>query len=356
MNTMLDDVETGDVYSLPALPRDISAADHAIWQILLRLFARTPTEQETQLWAKKIDSGLSARQLINQLVNSKQVAKTKYVRMKNPPGHFFSPVVDPDEVKSYVDFARDAGPDDIGGISFSLDRMEEFWKKNAEFISQTPFTENKTDCNRYNYSGGPFNYGDAITARAMVNEFRPKRIVEIGSGYSSACMLDAADHVGLADFKMTCIEPYPTRLKSILRDGDRVEIIERGVQMTPLSIFSELEPNDFLFIDSTHVLKTGSDVHYELFYILPQIKPGVIVHFHDVRFPFEYSDTQVFEKNYSWNEAYGVRALLMYSERFKVFFSGSLFASQRRELISETMPLFLKNPGSSLWVEVVGNS
>ena len=145
----------------------------------------------------------------------------------------------------------------------------------------------------------------------------------------------------------------PNRLRSVLHASDfgtKVTLHERPVQGMPLDMFRSLEANDILFIDSTHVLKTGSDVHYELFHILPALAPGVVVHFHDCRFPLEYSDTQIFTKNYSWNEVYAVRALLMDSMRYKVFFSGSLFAEERRALVAETCPDFLRNPGSALWL------
>jgi hypothetical protein len=131
-----------------------------------------------------------------------------------------------------------------------------------------------------------------------------------------------------------------------------VEIVEQGVQGFDLERFRQLERNDILFIDSTHVLKTGSDVHYELFHILPVLRPGVLVHFHDCRWPFEYSDKQIFQKKYSWNEAYGVRALLMYSTRFRVIFYGSLFAVERPELAHDVSPTFTRNPGSAIWLQV----
>jgi len=82
------------------------------------------------------------------------------------------------------------------------------------------------------------------------------------------------------------------------------------------------------------------------------LKPGVIVHFHDCRFPLEYSDKQIFEKNYSWNEVYAVRALLMDSTRYKVFFSASLFAIERRQMVQRVSPTLLRNPGSALWLRV----
>jgi predicted O-methyltransferase YrrM len=201
----------------------------------------------------------------------------------------------------------------------------------------------------------PYPYGDAVTLRAMIASHRPRHVIEIGSGYSSGCMLDIADEPGLGDFRLTCIEPNAARLRTMLRDGDesRVEIREANVQDVELELFRALAPGDILFIDSTHTLKTGSDVNFELFQILPRLQSGVLVHIHDCRFPFEYSDIQIFEKNYSWNEAYAVRALLMNSTRYRVIFYNSLFALQHRPLIEETFPPFLKDPGSSLWLQVL---
>jgi hypothetical protein len=168
-------------------------------------------------------------------------------------------------------------------------------------------------------------------------------------------MLDTAEELGLDDFKLTCIEPYADRLKGQLRPADyaRVDILEHGVQTAPLSLFETLEAGDICFIDSTHVLKTGSDVHHELFHILPRLRKGVIVHFHDCRFPLEYSRKQVFEKNYSWNEVYGVRAVLMHSSKFRVLFWGSLFDQEFPDLVKKTLPEYSRNPGSAIWIETI---
>jgi len=323
--------------------------------VLLRLFGRTPRQREVETWARFVEN-MSAREFIDALVKSKGYADNKAVRTHWPPGHFFSPVVDPDRVVDYWKMCRASEPQAIAGINFRLDAMNEFWIKNKQFISETPFREEPDGQNRYYYGIGPYPVGDAVTLRAVINHYRPRRIVEIGSGSSTACMLDSAEHAGLADLQITCIEPYPARLRRMLRegDGDRVRLYEQELQGMPLDVFRELEENDILFIDSTHVLKTGSDVHYELFYIIPTLKPGVLVHWHDCRFPFEYSPIQVFQKNYSWNEAYAVRLLLMDSTRLQIVFYSSLFAHLQNDLVTETLPVFLRNPGSGLWVKVVG--
>ena len=172
-------------------------------------------------------------------------------------------------------------------------------------------------------------------------------------GYSTACALDTLDEVGLAQTRMTCIEPYPAALHRRLRSGDldRVTIIESIVQNVPVETFRELEDGDILFIDSTHVLKTGSDVHFELFDVLPSLKPGVLVHFHDIRWPFEYPAEFIFDRNFSWNEAYALRAFLMFNNRFSVFFYNSLFATLNQNLARETFPDFMLNVGSSIWLK-----
>jgi predicted O-methyltransferase YrrM len=340
--------------NLPEVPGDIPEGSHALWHVLMRAYGRTPRLREIEVWERRLERGIDARAFVRQLVASKQFSATRFVRAHNPPGHYFSPVVDPDQVRDYVDSARRAGPDDLAGIVFDLDAMEALWRANRDWIAATPFTSDPRPGARYFYRGGPYGPGDAITLRAMIGHLRPRRIVEIGSGLSTACMLDTAEELALADFRLTCVEPYPRRLRSLMQPGDetRLTLHEQPVQGVPLDLFRTLEANDILFIDSTHVLKTGSDVHYELFHILPVLARGVVVHFHDCRFPLEYSDIQIFEKNYSWNEAYGVRALLMDSTRYRVMFSGSLFARHREELVRETCADFLRNPGSALWLRV----
>jgi predicted O-methyltransferase YrrM len=324
-------------------------------QILLRLFGRTPRLHEVQAWQKMIRKGLTARAFIKQVSNKRSFKSVTAARHKWPPGHFFSPIVNPELVEEYWKKSAHEPLEGVADIPIDLDAMTALWERHRAFTSGTRFPKGKQADRRF-YVGGPFGWGDAYSLRMMLNEFRPKRVVEIGSGFTTACMLDAADDIGLNDFRVTCIEPYPARLKKVLRPEDfesRVTLEERPVQLMPLDIFRTLEKDDILFIDSTHVLKTGSDVHYELFYVLPALKPGVVVHFHDCRFPFEYTPRQVFEKNHSWNEAYAVRALLMNSNRHRVIFSGSLFEKQRKELIRETQTDFLRNCGSSLWLQTL---
>jgi hypothetical protein len=189
----------------------------------------------------------------------------------------------------------------------------------------------------------------------MIAVHRPKRIIEIGCGFSTACMLDSADLLGLEDLKLVCIDPNTKRLRSLLREDDykRVEIHEAPVQSIPLDVFKTLEANDILFIDSTHVLKTGSDVHFELFSILPCLAKGVIVHLHDTPYPFEYPRKWIFDLNYSWNEVCAARAFLMYNSAFEIYFWNSMLIKVYGDTIKKNSQSCFTQPGSSFWIRKV---
>jgi hypothetical protein len=251
---------------------------------------------------------------------------------------------------------RDISPEDIQGIELSLDRMKDWWLRNLDAIKSASFPDTRNARYRYYASNDIYPLGDALLLRAMILEQRPKQIVEIGSGFSSACMLDTIDEAGL-DTELIMIEPHTERLRSRLRAGDinRTRIIEAPVQDVSLEEFKTLRAGDILVIDSSHVMKTGSDVHRELFEILPVLAENVLIHFHDIGYPFEYPDEWLLQKGYSWNEAYAVRAFLMYNSEYRVEFMAAMFSGMARELIDETFPVFGKCPSGSLWVRKVGN-
>jgi predicted O-methyltransferase YrrM len=330
-----------------------AAAEEYIASLYATVLKRDPQPEELALWVTNA-TALPPEQVYFAFVNSEEykLQQEKSVPTQFLPGHYYSPIVDPSTIAEYVEKQYLQGPGDIKGIHIDEDAMVRFWKENAEFIKNAPFSEHDDGQNRYYSDNGGYPYGDAATLRTMIAHFKPKNIIEVGSGFSSACMLDAADHFGLSDFNMTCIDPDADRLRSRLREEDhsRVDIIEGLVQDVPVSTFSKLTENDILFIDSTHVLKTASDVHYELFSILPSLNKGVLIHFHDIQYPFEYPRKWLFENNHSWNEIYALRAFLMYNPVFEVVFWNGLFTHRQHELIQETNPLFLKNPGSSIWL------
>ena len=138
--------------------------------------------------------------------------------------------------------------------------------------------------------GADGGYGEieADVLFAFVATNRPKQIVQIGCGVSTAIMLRGAER---ADYRpdIVCVEPYPS---AYLREVDRnrlIRLIDKPAQVVDLSILTDLATGDLLFIDSTHAVKPGSEVNFLIHEVLPRLAPGVWVHFHDIYFPYDYS-------------------------------------------------------------------
>jgi len=268
-----------------------------------------------------------------------------------PPGHFYSPLPSRDEL------ARDArrlfGPPSptIPGIELNEAKQLALLEQIARYYSELPFPVVKCPAFRYFYDNLAYSYSDAIFLYGMIRHAKPKRIVEVGSGHSSCVMLDTIDlHLG-SDVTCTFIEPYPAKLLSLLRPEDlgRVTILEKRVQDVGLEPFLALDRNDILFIDSSHVVKIGSDVNYLLGEILPRLRPGVYVHVHDIFYPFEYPEGW-FAEGRVWGEAYALRAFLTFNEAFEIVLFNTYLERFHREIFERDMPLCLLNEGGSIWL------
>ncbi|WP_247595753.1 class I SAM-dependent methyltransferase [Helicobacter fennelliae] len=151
---------------------------------------------------------------------------------------------------------------------------------------------------------------------------------------------------------ITHIEPYPKLLRSLLYADDltRIDLYEKRLQEIDLGLFENLESNDIVFVDSTHVSKINSDVNKIFFEILPRLKSGVHIHFHDIFYPFSYPAEWLKEKR-SWNEAYMLRAFLEFNTAFEiVFFNTCLHFLYPKEM-QKALPLSLKNTGGSIWIK-----
>lgn len=201
-----------------------------------------------------------------------------------PAGHYYSPLPDPkfvDERKATL-FNRQV--ESIPGIENNEDGQLALAETLSQYYRDLPFTDKERAGLRYYFDNIWFSYGDAIILNAMLRHYKPRRIVEVGSGFSSAVMLDTNDLHLSKQISCTFIEPEPERLFTLLSEEDkkRHEVIVGMVQDVPLTQFELLDANDILFIDSSHVVKIGSDVVHLLTNVLPILREGVIVHFHDV--------------------------------------------------------------------------
>jgi predicted O-methyltransferase YrrM len=267
-----------------------------------------------------------------------------------PPGHYYSPLLDiaslaPSSLSMPFD-----GVECWEHIELCPQEQRIYYEDLLDRFPVLPFPIQKTDCYRYFTDNEWFILSDAFTLSGIIRKEKPRRIVEIGSGFSSAVMLDTLSqtHESAA---LTFIEPFPDRLHSLLSSSDRASstILMQPVQEVSLSVFDQLDAQDILFIDSSHVAKIGSDVNIILLRILPRLRRGVLVHFHDVFYPVSYPVNWIREGR-AWNESIFLRAFLMQNRDFRVMAFNSFAGYSFPELFRDRLAGFLNNTGGSMWL------
>jgi len=265
-----------------------------------------------------------------------------------PPGHFYSIVPGEDDVRRAKARMEDAGPT-IAGIRLAPGDLVPGFLERAALVSDWDGGADKT--RRYHLDNQAFDVADALMLRATLLLNRPARVVEVGSGWSSACTLDTIDELGL-DTQVTFIEPYPQNLEARLRPGDRerVDIRVAEVQTVPTEVFAALEAGDILFIDSSHVFKPGSDVDDYFSRVLPALQSGVHVHIHDIFWPFEVPGTWL-DEGRAWNEGHALRNFLYANDAWDITAFNDYFHRFHRDVITEALPLMLEHPGGSIWLK-----
>ncbi len=272
-----------------------------------------------------------------------------------PPGHFYSPIPSLTDVRARAERLFADPPHTLPGIDLRETEQLALLESLQPFYDELPFPEQKTAGFRYCYENPAYSYSDAVFLHCMMRHVRPRRIVEIGSGYSSCMMLDTNDRFFGGGVACTFVDPYPDLLRALLHPGDaeRITIIPRDAQTVPLDTFQRLEANDILFIDSTHVSKVGSDVNYLFFEILPRLAKGVYVHVHDIFFPFEYPAEWIYEGR-AWTEAYLLRAFLTFNRTFEIALFNTFLERFHEARFRERMALCMKNTGGSIWLRRTG--
>jgi len=325
---------------------------HLIIAVHSDLLNRAPDESALTYWSGALRGGVKFEEMYSAISNcdERKAASSLWVY----PGHYYSPVVDPDLIKRSLRNSFDIHQP-IFDININSENQLKFLDSLKDYYNNLPFEDAPVENLRYYYRNPFFGYGDAIVLSCLLQQVRPKRIIEVGSGFSSAVILDTLDFAPDLQTECLFIEPYTERLESLLQNSDRtrVEILNNFVQDVDISLFDRLHENDILFIDSTHVVKTGSDVLYHITKVLPKLRPGVIIHFHDIFYPFEYPKDWVMDDNRSWNEIYFLQAFLMNNNNYEILFFNDYMAKTHAEKIQEEMPEFMKNSGGSFWLRKV---
>jgi predicted O-methyltransferase YrrM len=269
------------------------------------------------------------------------------------PGHYYSPLVEPNdyiEQQKHFNASSDYSPVEIDfNEKEQLDTLLSFKEYYAEF----PYHKNEKNL-RYILDNMFFTYADAFGLYSMIRTFKPKRIIEIGSGFSSALILDTNEIFFNNAIELTFIDPNPERLKTNIRKDEKINIVEKKIQEINVKLFQTLQAGDFLLIDTSHVSKSGSDVNHIYFNILPYLNKGVHIHIHDIFFPFEYPSQWITKENRSWNELFLLRAFLAYSNHFKITYFNSFMEKKYLKYFEDNLPLVLKRNNTvcgGIWIK-----
>lgn len=291
---------------------------------------------------------------LRELVRDRERLEELNQRLWVPLGHFNSPLPSLQEVHRRVPRIFQTSPRDLAPIQLNEEEQLELIKELARYYPDQPFQPTKTEGLRYFFDNVFYGYTDSLLFYCMIRHLRPQRVIEIGSGYSSCVLLDTNElHFGNA-IHCTFIDPNPDQLLSLIypKDASRIHLIREQVQDVDKSLFSELEPGDMLFVDSSHVSKAGSDVNHILFEILPALRRGVWVHFHDIFYPFEYPLEWLMEGR-AWTEAYLLRAFLQYNQVFQIALFAHYLFRFHSDLLFSLMPLCAKGAGGCLWLRKI---
>jgi len=251
------------------------------------------------------------------------------------PVHYYSALPDIFELERTKD--NWAKKSDLPGLGTDIDQQVVNCR-NICMSYQSECAGNRIYKYAVNKHFGPgYGYIEAQALHAVIRYYKPKRIIEVGGGVSTYCMLTALKmnkEKNNEDFFITCIEPHPsTKLKSL----KKIKLILKKVQTIPFEVFNQLHENDFLFIDSSHTVKPGSDVNYLILEILPRLNPGVIVHFHDVYLPYDYPRS-VLQTFFQWMETSLLRAFLIHNNKAKIIFCQSHLHYDRKDALKEVFP------------------
>lgn len=264
------------------------------------------------------------------------------------PNHYYQPVPDTTKLKDnlWSEYSELVGIDP--NQTKQLELLSLFVSKFRTEYEYFPKSKTATP-HEYYLDNGSFVNVDAEILYSMIRYFKPQRIYEIGSGYSTylsaqAMRKNVEEDIG-SQCELVAIEPYPNEtLKAGFPGLSR--LIPNEVQEVPLTEFKNLTANDILFIDSSHVLRIGNDVQYEYLDILPRLNKGVLIHIHDIFLPAEYPKKWVTELRRFWTEQYLLQAFLAFNDSFEVLWAGSWMHLNHPEKLERAFSSY--NRGSTL--------
>lgn len=251
---------------------------------------------------------------INHLENMRITKKIlRWIGVYPVLDHFYDPLLNPKNLRHALNKERELPGLDLN-VNMQLEMLDKF-NFNDEFAEFPLNFQGKLEYFYINYSFLPI---DAQYLYNTIRHFKPKKLIEIGCGFSTLVSAKALEKNRRENTNHKnhhiCIEPYRHGWLGNLP----IQLIKKPVESLEKSIFTQLEANDILFIDSSHMIKPQGDVLFEYLEILPILKPGVIVHIHDIYTPKDYPEKCIVNQVKFWNEQYLLEAFLSSNPDFEI--------------------------------------
>jgi hypothetical protein len=237
---------------------------------------------------------------------------------------YYSPLNDLDFLKNNLDLWKDRPPCSV--INWNVDGQLATAQRIGDYVEELrDIPEDHTPGKpEYCWNNPMWNNADALVQYGLLRDFKPKRVVEVGCGWSSLLLQRALER-NQTPCQVVQVEPYPNPL--LLKLFPKDWLLHRTLlQRAPFEIFESLQADDICFYDGSHCAKPASDVNWFFFEILPRLAPGVIIHIHDIFLPDDYPDLWIFERGQTWNEQYLLQAFLMSNHDYKILIANAFLS------------------------------
>ncbi len=274
------------------------------------------------------------------------------------PVHFYSAIPDIEDLKKRKIWDR---KNELLGLDFNEAGQLALLKElGQEYGQECRWPSEETGDVKQFFTHNPsFSFGCAASTHSMIRHYRPKHVIEIGSGMSSRVIANAMamnTHDGNAG-TYTIVDPFP---RAEIVDGrvahDR--LVKERVELVNFTLFENLSKGDILFIDSSHSLKIGSDVYALYLEILPRIAPGVVIHIHDIQLPYEYPKAYATSETFRqfWTEQYLLQAFLAFNDSFRVLLGLQYLIRDHKKAFASAFPNYdAEDPtiSGSFWMQKI---
>lgn len=259
------------------------------------------------------------------------------------PSHFYYPIPDTRDLEN-----KAFQPSELPGIDLRTEyQFELITRMFSRFSSEyNAFPTKSFDPTVFYLDNDAFAGIDPYIYYCMIRNFKPRTIIEVGSGHST--LLGAQAARANDSTRYICIDPWPRQF--IARGVPDIELIQCRVEDVDMGMFRHLQSNDILFIDSSHVIRTAGDVYFMFLEVLPRLPSGVIIHIHDIFLPFEYPKDWLINQQRFWTEQYLLQAYLAENNHAEVLFASHYFSTTHPHEVKQVFPKALHIDGGSFWI------